>query len=155
MVGRISDNRAYWNVKREGIKTRDKILLKILAISAVLVMLVSCATPSFAVDNHSTNNTSNQFDDSFPTENITASNTPFSLSSNTIYVPDDYAKIQLAEDTASAGDTIIVRGGTYVENINVNKRLTIQSEKESNSTIVQAATSSDHVFEVEEVTARW
>ena len=42
-------------------------------------------------DNYSTNNASNQFDDVFPSENITVNNTPFPLSSNTIYVPDDYA----------------------------------------------------------------
>ena len=36
-------------------------------------------------------------------------------SASTIYVPDDYAKIQLAVDNASAGDTIIgtcsIKGG--------------------------------------------
>ena len=37
-------------------------------------------------------------------------------SAKTIYVPDDYAKIQWAVDNASAGDTIIVRDGTYYEN---------------------------------------
>ena len=55
----------------------DKIALKILAILFVLLMVVSCITPSFAVDNHSTNNTSNQLDDVFPSENITANNMPF------------------------------------------------------------------------------
>jgi len=37
----------------------------------------------------------------------------------TIYVPEDYAKIQWAVDNASAGDTIIVRDGTYTENVDV------------------------------------
>ena len=46
----------------------------------------------------------------------------------TIYVPDDYAKIQWAVNHASAGDTIIVRDGTYYESITVNKQLTIKSE---------------------------
>ena len=46
----------------------------------------------------------------------------------TIYVPDEFAKIQWAIDNATVGDTIIVRDGAYTENINVNKRLTIQSE---------------------------
>ena len=49
---------------------------------------------------------------------------------------------------ASAGDTIIVKDGIYVENVDVNKRLTIQSENGSDSTIVQAAKSWDDVFEV-------
>ena len=34
-------------------------------------------------------------------------------SARTIYVPDNYAKIQWAVDNASAGDTITVRDGTY------------------------------------------
>ena len=45
----------------------------------------------------------------------------------TIYVPDDYANIQWAVDIASAGDTIIVRPGTYNENVVVSKSLEIRS----------------------------
>ena len=37
----------------------------------------------------------------------------------TIYVPDNYAKIQWAVDNASVGDTIIERDGTYTENVGV------------------------------------
>jgi hypothetical protein len=40
-----------------------------------------------------------------------------SSSSNTIYVPDDHAKVQWAVNNASAGDTIIIRDGTYVETL--------------------------------------
>ena len=40
----------------------------------------------------------------------------------TIYVPDDYEKIQWAVDNASVGDTIVVRDGVYVENIKVGKK---------------------------------
>ena len=36
----------------------------------------------------------------------------------TIYVPDNYSTIQAAVNAASPGDTIIVRDGTYTENIN-------------------------------------
>jgi len=50
-------------------------------------------------------------------------------SARTIYVPDDYEKIQWAVDNASAGDTIIVRDGIYYESIIVSKHLTIKSEK--------------------------
>ncbi|MDI6886974.1 MAG: pectinesterase family protein, partial [archaeon] len=61
-----------------------------------------------------------------------------------IYVPD--AKIQCAVDNASAGDTIIVRDGTYTENVDVDKPyLTIRSENGSDKMIVQAA---NHAFEI-------
>jgi len=68
------------------------------------------------------------------------------------YVDDgggaDFTRIQDAITAASTGDTIIVKDGNYIENVNVNKSLTIQSENGSDLTIVQAANSSDHVFEV-------
>ena len=70
------------------------------------------------------------------------------VSAATIYVPDDYAKIQWAIDNATVGDTIIVRNGTYSENVDVNKRLTIRSESGSANCIVDAADSNDHVFEI-------
>jgi parallel beta-helix repeat protein len=65
-----------------------------------------------------------------------------------IYVPDDYATIQAAVNAASAGDIIIVRDGTYIENIKVDKNLTIRSENGPDSTIVRAEDPDDHVFEV-------
>jgi len=54
----------------------------------------------------------------------------------TIYVPDDYEKIQWAVDNASAGDTIIVRDGIYYESITVSKQLTIKSENGPDNCIV-------------------
>jgi photosystem II stability/assembly factor-like uncharacterized protein len=66
-----------------------------------------------------------------------------------IYVPDDYPTIQVAVDAASPGDTIIVRDGTYIENVDVNKdHLTIKSENGAGKTIVQAANPNEHVFKV-------
>ena len=66
-----------------------------------------------------------------------------------IYVPDDYSTIQAAVNAASPGDTVIVRDGTYIENVDVNKdHLTIRSEHGAEVTIVQAANSRDYVFEV-------
>jgi len=55
-----------------------------------------------------------------------------------IYVPDDFSTIQDAVDAAYLNDTIIVIDGTYIENVDVYKRLTIRSENGSNSTIVLA-----------------
>jgi len=59
-------------------------------------------------------------------------------SAKTIYVPDDYEKIQWAVDNASAGDTIIVRDGIYYEHVNVNKQLTLKSENGPANCIVDA-----------------
>jgi len=48
------------------------------------------------------------------------------VSPGTIYVPDDYLTIQAMVNAASPGDTIIVYPGTYTENVDVNKSLTIK-----------------------------
>ncbi|UYZ40513.1 MAG: right-handed parallel beta-helix repeat-containing protein [Candidatus Methanospirare jalkutatii] len=65
----------------------------------------------------------------------------------TIYVPDDYARIQWAVDNASDGDTIIVRDGIYYESITVSKRLTIKSENGTANCIVNG--SGSDVFTLE------
>jgi parallel beta-helix repeat protein len=59
-----------------------------------------------------------------------------------------FAKIQDAVDSAADGYTILVHDGTYNENVNVNKRLTIRSENGAASTTVQAASATDHIFVV-------
>lgn len=46
----------------------------------------------------------------------------------TITVPDNYPTIQEAINVASDGDTIFVRNGTYVENIVVNKSISLIGE---------------------------
>ncbi|UGV41789.1 PKD domain-containing protein [Methanococcoides orientis] len=57
--------------------------------------------------------------------------------------------IQDAVDTATNGDTIIVYPGVYTENVDVYKKLAIISESGNpDDTIVQAASSNDHVFHV-------
>ena len=76
-----------------------------------------------------------------------------SVSASTLYVPDDYTTIQAAVDAAGPGDVIVVRDGTYKENVDVNKpHLTIKSENGADKTTVEAVTSSydDIVFEVTE-----
>ena len=54
-----------------------------------------------------------------------------------IYVPDDYPSIQDAVNAAHYGDMIIVRDGTYMENVVIDKSLKIRSENGPQSTIVQ------------------
>jgi len=65
-----------------------------------------------------------------------------------IWVPDNYPTIQQAVNNATIGDTIIVRDGTYTENVNVNKSVTILAENGSVLTIVQAVNSHGYVFKV-------
>ena len=60
--------------------------------------------------------------------------------------------IQAAVTAANPGDTIIVHDGTYTENIDINKRLTIRSENGSANCFVNALDQNDHVFYV---TADW
>jgi len=69
-------------------------------------------------------------------------------SPTTIYVPGDYLTIQAAVNAANASDTIMVGDGTYIENVNVTKSLTINSVNGTAFTTVQADNPSDHVFEV-------
>lgn len=69
------------------------------------------------------------------------------VSATTWYV-EEGESIHAAVDPAKDGDAIIVRDGIYIENVDVNKRLTIKSEDGAASTIVQAADPSDHIFEV-------
>lgn len=47
-------------------------------------------------------------------------------SPGTICVPDSYLTIQAMVNAANPGDTIIVYPGTYTENVDVNKSLTIK-----------------------------
>jgi parallel beta-helix repeat protein len=62
---------------------------------------------------------------------------------------ETYKTIQSAVTAANPFDIIIVRDGTYPENVNVNvNHLTIRSENGSGNCIVQATNSNDHVFEV-------
>ena len=69
-------------------------------------------------------------------------------SADTFFVPDNYTEIQWAVDNATAGDTIIIRDGTYEENVVVNKQLTIRSEYGSTNCSVQARNTDGDVFAV-------
>lgn len=67
---------------------------------------------------------------------------------NTWYVPDNYPTIQEAINAANPGDTVLVYPGTYIENVDVAKSLTIKSESGAEVTVVQAVNPNDHVFEI-------
>ncbi|QYZ78743.1 hypothetical protein E2N92_04515 [Methanofollis formosanus] len=71
----------------------------------------------------------------------------------TLYVDDDgsadFTTIQAAINASAAGDIIIVRDGTYTENVYVDKELlTIKSENGSASTRVLAADPANNVFTI-------
>jgi hypothetical protein len=61
------------------------------------------------------------------------------IAQNTWFVPDDFSTIQLGIDGSIDGDTVVVRDGTYFENINFNgKAITLSSERGPVHTIIDA-----------------
>jgi parallel beta-helix repeat protein len=62
-------------------------------------------------------------------------NAPVRSDPNTIIVPDDYPTIQEAINYASDGDAVFVRAGTYLENIIVNKSVSLIGENPENTII--------------------
>ncbi len=77
------------------------------------------------------------------------------LMGTTYYVPDDYATIQEAISDSANGDTIIVRPGTYYENVDfLGKALLLKSEQgPSVTTIDGGGTGSVVTFETYEDTS--
>jgi len=62
--------------------------------------------------------------------------------------PADFSSIQAAVDAASPGATIIVKNGTYKENVDVDRAVTIISEFGPGYTKVKASNPKDSVFYV-------
>ena len=58
------------------------------------------------------------------------------LAPSTIIVPDDFSSISAAIGNASAGDTILVRSGTYFENPIIDKSLSLQGEDAGKTVVV-------------------
>ncbi|UCH31693.1 MAG: right-handed parallel beta-helix repeat-containing protein [Candidatus Bathyarchaeota archaeon] len=72
----------------------------------------------------------------------------------TIIVPDEYLTIQEAIDAASSGDTVFVRNGTYIENVFINKSLSLVGESKE-ATIIDGNGTGNVVtgdYEVDNVT---
>jgi parallel beta-helix repeat protein len=62
---------------------------------------------------------------------------------------ETYTTIQSAVNVSNPFDTIIVRDGTYIENVDVDvDNVTIRSENGSANCVVNASDQNDHVFEV-------
>jgi hypothetical protein len=58
----------------------------------------------------------------------------------TIYVPDDYGQIQTAIDASANGDLILIRPGTYFENIRYNgKLITLRSMAGPRVTVIDGS----------------
>jgi len=68
-----------------------------------------------------------------------------------INVPKDYKTIQEAVDLAAVGDTILVAPGTYIENLYITKKITLQSEQGYKTTIIKAKLPDASVITVEGV----
>ena len=64
-------------------------------------------------------------------------NTPATAIGATINVPADHATIQAAVTAASPGDTILVADGTYIENVTIDKNITLLSVNGRASTTIQ------------------
>ncbi len=56
--------------------------------------------------------------------------------SKTLVVPDDYPSITAAVGNASAGDTILVKSGTYNENVYIDKSLLVEGVDSANTIVV-------------------
>ena len=114
-----------------------------------------CSEYDIVLDNQEagTIGTYNAADDAMDSRNaagILAPNPEATASVHNLNTSEDFYTIQAAIDDSNttAGHMIEVGDGTYSENVNVSKRLTIRSENGSDSTIVQAESPDDHVFNV-------
>ena len=94
-------------------------------ILILFILLLSCATVSQA---------NFAFYDKATNQPIAA------FISTVILIPEDYGSIQQAINAAAPGDTVHVNSGTYFENININKTITLVGENPE-TTIIDGSVS--------------
>lgn len=70
----------------------------------------------------------NVTDNSFSSDNVTNTIFVYDQSPMTLYVPDNFSTIQQAVNMCRDGDSVLVRAGTYDENVIVNRSITITGE---------------------------
>ena len=74
-------------------------------------------------------------------------------SSKTLVVPDNYPSIAAAVGNASQGDTVLVKAGTYYENVAINKSITITGE---NAVVIgKGGAPNTYVFRFQQTTLRF
>ena len=121
----------------------NEAMMMIIASHKCVKSMIECELPS--VEELSS---ALEYSTSEPIKATHVSPVTGTASASTIYVPDNYSTIQAAVNAASPGDTVIVRDGTFIENIEVYKSLTIRSEKGPDSTVVRAEYPDLPVFEI-------
>jgi nitrous oxidase accessory protein len=70
----------------------------------------------------------------------------------TLTVPDDYATIQAAINAANKGDIVFVRSGTYIENVVVNRTISLVGEAAETTIIDGNGTRPVVIIETDDVT---
>lgn len=66
---------------------------------------------------------------------------------STIVVPDDFSSIQAAVNAANSGETVFVKAGVYLENVVVNKSISLIGE-DTSTTIIEGSAESGKLLSI-------